>query len=76
MKDSNIKRPILVLYLIKSFSIVLGLVLIWRGIWYLLDLLDLYFFAGTHLYSAIAGIIIGFLLLFLPDHDLKEIEKL
>jgi len=32
----------------KNFSIVIGLVLIWRGIWYVLDGLDSMLFGGSH----------------------------
>ena len=62
-------------YFIRNFTIVLSLVLIWRGIWYTLDYLDRIFF-GTHALTAIGGIILGIILLYLPDKDLKEIEKL
>jgi len=31
-------------YLAKNISIVIGLVLIWRGVWYVLDALDKWFF--------------------------------
>jgi len=34
------------------------------------------FFQGNHLPLAVGGIIIGLLILYLPDRDLKEIEKL
>jgi len=63
-------------YFTKSFNIVLGLVLIWRGIWYVLDEADLYFLGGSHALTAIGGILLGFLILYLPDKDLKEIQKL
>lgn len=63
-------------YLAKNLSIVVGLVLIWRGIWYMLDGIDLYFFSGDHFLTAVGGIILGLLILYLPDKDLKEIEKL
>lgn len=63
-------------YFAKSLSIVVGLVLIWRGIWYVLDAIDIVFFNRDHFYTAIAGIAIGLLILYLPDHDLKELEKL
>lgn len=53
-----------------------GLVLIWRGIWYILDALDIYFLSGDHTTSAILGIVVGIAVLYLPDHDLKELEKL
>ncbi len=55
---------------------MVGLVLIWRGIWYVLDGLDYYFFDGSHVYTAVLGILVGLLILYLPDRDLKEIEKL
>lgn len=63
-------------YLFKNITTVIGLVLIWRGIWYTLDALDQFFFAGFRFWTVTIGIIIGFLILYLPDKDLKEIEKL
>ena len=57
-------------------SIVFGLVLIWRGIWYILDAFDMWFFAGSHIVTAVGGIALGLLVLYWPDKDLKEIEKL
>ncbi|PIR70382.1 MAG: hypothetical protein COU46_01820 [Candidatus Niyogibacteria bacterium CG10_big_fil_rev_8_21_14_0_10_42_19] len=63
-------------YLVKNISVVIGLVLIWRGIWYVLDATDKLIFGGSHAWTALGGIIIGLLILYLPDKDLKEIEKL
>lgn len=63
-------------YLVKNLSVVVGLVLIWRGIWYILDGIDSVFFNKNHIWSAIGGIILGLIILYLPDKDLKEIEKL
>ncbi len=63
-------------YFVRNLSIVIGLVLIWRGIWYVLDGVDALFFGNVHLYTAIGGIVFGLLILYLPDKDLKEIEKL
>lgn len=60
----------------KNFFIAVGILLIWRGLWYLFDYIDAKFFADNHLYTAIIGIIIGILILFLPDKDLKELGKL
>ena len=71
------KTPKLTLnYLAKNISIVVGIVLIWRGIWYVLDGLDQWLFGGSHVWTAVGGIIIGLLILYIPDKDLKEIEKL
>jgi hypothetical protein len=64
------------LLLAKNISIVIGLVLVWRGIWYVLDAIDKWIFNGSHFGSAVLGITIGLLILYLPDKDLKEIEKL
>ena len=63
-------------YLAKNISTVVGLVLIWRGIWYVLDSLDKWFFNGGHFWTALGGIMLGLIILYLPDNDLKEIEKL
>lgn len=56
--------------------IVLGLVLIWRGIWYVLDSIDRNFFGGNHMITAFIGIVVGLFILYLPDKDLKELRKL
>ncbi len=66
----------LIRYFTKNISIVIGLVLIWRGIWYVLDAVDKALFNGNHLFTAIGGIIVGLLILYLPDKDLKELQKL
>ena len=66
----------LIRYFAKNITIVFALVLIWRGIWYTLDAFDFLFFNDIHIYTAVGGIILGIILLYLPDKDLKEIEKL
>ncbi len=63
-------------YFASSFLLVIGLVLIWRGVWYVLDWIDKLFFDGGHIFSTIAGIVVGLLILYIPDHDLKELRKL
>ncbi len=62
-------------YFVRTLSIVMAVVFIWRGIWYVLDFVDENIFHDNHLFTAIGGIIIGILILYLPDRDLKEIEK-
>ena len=59
-----------------SLSIVVGLVLIWRGVWFLFDSVDIFLLGGSHEFTALGGIILGLLILYLPDRDLKELEKL
>jgi hypothetical protein len=70
------KNTLTIKYFARNLSIVIGLVLIWRGIWYVLDNLDIWFFDGSHFWTALGGIVVGLLVLYLPDKDLKEIEKL
>lgn len=70
------KNKVTLRVLSRNISIVLGLVLIWRGIWYVLDGLDIWLFEGGHFWTAIGGIVLGLYILWLPDKDLKEIEKL
>lgn len=66
----------MILYFSKNIGIVTGLVLIWRGIWYITDYLDILLFDKNPMPLAIGGIVIGLLILYLPDKDLKEISKL
>jgi len=70
------KTQQLIAYFARNIFIVLGLVLIWRGTWYVLDEIDIIFFGKSHVITTIGGIILGFLILYLPDRDLKEISKL
>lgn len=75
MKKTN-QNTFTIRYFAKNISVVIGLVLIWRGIWYVMDGIDSMLFNGEHIYLAIGGIIIGLAILYIPDKDLKEIEKL
>jgi len=70
------KKRLTLQVLANNISIVVGLVLIWRGIWYVLDGVDKWVFGGSHVWTGLAGIVIGLVILYLPDKDLKEIEKL
>lgn len=63
-------------YLANNLSIAIGLVFIWRGIWHILDMIELTFFNGDKFYTSIVGILIGVLILYMPDKDLKELQKL
>ncbi len=63
-------------YFVSSLTIVIGLVLIWRGLWYALDEIDKLFFGGGHFITAIGGVIGGLLVLYLPDKNLNELRKL
>ena len=59
-----------------NITTVLGIVLVWRGVWYILDKFDAWLFGGRHLWTAVVGLIVGLAILYIPDKDLKEIEKI
>lgn len=63
-------------YFTSSLGVVLGLVLIWRGMWYVLDEIDKMFLGGSHAFTAIGGILLGLLILYIPDKNLNELRKL
>lgn len=63
-------------YFGKNLGMVVGIVLIWRGIWHILDAADRAFFNDNGLFTAVFGIVLGLAILYLPDKDLKELEKL
>ncbi len=69
------KRKITLLYVIEVLSIVAGLVLMWRGLWYVFDRIDIVLFGGHTFWSAVGSILLGLLLLYIPDKDLKELER-
>lgn len=64
------------LYFAQHISVVIGMVLIWRGVWLVLDGIDNWFFGGYSGWTGLAGVIIGLIILYIPDKDLKEIEKI
>ncbi len=63
-------------YFVHHLSLVVGLVLVWRGIWLVLDEVDLIFFDGYSGWTGLLGVIIGLAVLYFPDKDLKELDKL
>ena len=74
MSDGLEKHPIK--YLRDNMGIAIGLVLIWRSIWYGLDTIDTYVFGGAHVVSVLLGVILGLFVLYLPHRNLKALERL
>lgn len=70
------KKRNLLLYFGRNMGMVIGIVLVWRGIWHLLDGVDTIVFNGDTLWTSLGGIVLGLAILYLPDKDLKELEKL
>lgn len=56
----------------NSLVVVIGVVLVWRGIWHIADM---YLLPDNDLYSSIAGIIIGIMLLLVDDLRLNELTE-
>lgn len=63
-------------YVTKGLLVAVGIIFIWRGVWILLDLIDNWIFGGNHVITATGGIILGILMLYLPDKNLKALERL
>ena len=70
----NKKRDIF--YFGRNIFTVIGIVRVWRGVWYMLDEMDKVLFGGSPFWTALLGFILGLFVLYIPDKDLKEIEKL
>jgi hypothetical protein len=71
------KMVLLLQYFAKNLMVMVGIVMIWRGIWVLLDVVDeMIFGQSQHWLTAALGVLAGLLLLYLPDKDLDEIKKL
>ena len=63
-------------YITKGIMVAIGIIIIWRGIWILLDLLDESVFGGNPIFTSVGGIVVGVLMLYLPDKNLKALERL
>ena len=63
-------------YFVRNISIAIGIILIWRGVWIILDLVDHWLLGGSHIVTAIGGIIVGIVILYLPDKNLRALERL
>lgn len=70
------KKRNLPAYFAHNLFNVLAIVLIWRGLWYILDYIDQAVFNGEHFVTVVLGIIAGFAILYIPDKKLNELEKL
>jgi hypothetical protein len=67
-------KTLTIKYIATHLSAIIGIVCIWRGVWYVLDEVDKWLFSGSHIWTALLGIGLGLLILYIPDKDLKEIE--
>ena len=63
-------------HFMSNAPVALGIILIWRGIWVVLDAVDQLLCGGSHVITASIGIIIGFLFLYYSEDGLKSLERL
>ena len=63
-------------YFTKGITVAIGIIIIWRGVWIVLDLIDTLIFGGNHIITAILGIVVGIIILYLPEKNLKALERL
>jgi hypothetical protein len=62
-----------ILHFLGNIHIILGVILVWRGVWYILDGLDYFLLGGNHFWAAFVGLLFGLGLLYWHDKDLDEI---
>ncbi|MCX6714756.1 MAG: hypothetical protein NTX72_03000 [Candidatus Uhrbacteria bacterium] len=67
------RKPSFLKVLRESLMVLIAAVLIWRGIWVLLDKFDEHYMHGSHVWSALAGIIVGCAMVFFADRDLEDL---
>lgn len=64
----------------RSLYVVFGLVLVWRGVWVILDHVDYWVFGGDQLGEslmlAVITLIVGVALLYFHDHKIDEVGHL
>jgi hypothetical protein len=63
-------------YLLKRKNLriiidLLGIIIVWRGVW---GLFDLFIFPGNHLLSYLSSILLGFVLLLIDGNGLDELK--
>jgi hypothetical protein len=60
----------------EAALVMIGVVLVWRGMWIILDAIDYYLFGGSHVITGILGVILGFTVLYYLDDELEGLSRL
>jgi uncharacterized membrane protein (DUF373 family) len=61
---------------IDALITVTGVVLVWRGIWLILDTIDIFLFNGMHALTGVVGIVAGMYILYRHHKNFDELRKL
>lgn len=56
-------------HILAAMLVGTAIVFLWRGVW---NLADIYLFPNQDVVSAVVCIVVGFIILYLRDFDLKE----
>jgi hypothetical protein len=56
----------------NAIIVILAIIMLWRGIW---ELLNLYLFPGSPTFSNLLSIALGALILHLDDFSLKDLKR-
>jgi hypothetical protein len=57
---------------VNSIIVVCGIIMVWRGVW---SLLDIHLFPDNENISALLSIALGALILYLDDFSLKDLKR-
>lgn len=57
---------------VNAIIVVLAIIMLWRGVW---GLLDIYLFPGSPTFSALLSIALGALILHFDDFSLKDLKR-
>ncbi len=57
---------------VNAIIVVFGIIMVWRGVW---ALLDIHLFPGSPTFSALVSIALGAFVLYLDDFSLKDLKR-
>lgn len=57
---------------VNTIIILFAIIMLWRGVW---GLLDTYFFPGSPLFSHLASLALGALVLYLDDFKIDNLKR-
>lgn len=60
----------------EAALVMIGVVLVWRGMWIILDTIDIWLFGGSHMITGIIGVVLGFTILYYLDDELEGLSRL